>query len=254
MSNNIFNKEYRRNFIKNSDNLTLNEYLKNLEKISKKGGKYLEIYNEDLSYLTQISDEMESEIFNKKKGNIFSMVFGQNYEKVDIEEQDSDSPCNTEAFVNKIHKITQKTMVPRIDNELNDIKISLETNQFRNSDWINNINKFVQLIFIKIPQELQIKNILKIIKNDPKYTKQAYHQLMSILNSGKDKEKISIDFLKYYRELRKNKEKMGQQKYQIIKEKLTSDQLKKSGKDAETIIQRSKIVEKIFEFTSKLCK
>lgn len=35
-NNNIFNDEYRRNFLKNADYKSLNDYLKNMDKLSKK--------------------------------------------------------------------------------------------------------------------------------------------------------------------------------------------------------------------------
>lgn len=257
MSNNIFNKDYRRNFIKNSDNITLNEYLKNIEKLSKKGGKYLDIYNEDLTYLGELSDAMEDDIF-KRKGNIFDMIFGNSNLNINEEESEEDidnsPPCNTEAFVNKINKITQKDFnKPKIDeetNELNKIKYFLENNQFNNSEWINIINRYIEILLNHTKENKQLNTIFKQILQNPKYLKQAYYQTMKILNSDKDK-KISMEFIKYYRDLRKNKDTMDKNKYKTIKERLINEQIKKLGPNANILINKSKLVEKIIEQMGK---
>ena len=53
--NKLFDDNYRENFLRTADPLTLNDYLKNMEKLARKGGKYLEMYNKDLYYLINLS-------------------------------------------------------------------------------------------------------------------------------------------------------------------------------------------------------
>lgn len=107
--NNIFNKEFRINFLKKADSNTLNDYLKNLEKLSKKGGKYLEIYNDDLFFLNEMIDNSTDDIFNSG-GGVFQMMTNQKTkpQKNNNDNVEYSEVQNTETRVNKINHIIQK--------------------------------------------------------------------------------------------------------------------------------------------------
>ena len=100
--NNIFNTEHRRKFIKNTTINTLNEYLKNLQKLSLKGGKYLDIYNEDINFLMDNDDVIEN-IF-QKGGNIFDMLVGN---KKGESKKSEINVGDTEVFVKNINNLTR---------------------------------------------------------------------------------------------------------------------------------------------------
>ena len=120
MSNdNIFNKDYRRKFISRADSNRLNDYLKNLEKLSiKKGGKYTEIYNDDLNFLMDMMDEMEKkDVISQSGGHLLNMFVGINIKpskklnsKNNVEESEMQ---DTETYISRINKITSPNNIPK---------------------------------------------------------------------------------------------------------------------------------------------
>lgn len=131
MQNHIDDINSRRNFIKNASHKQLNEYLKTIEKLSKKGGKYLEIYNADIQFILEMSD---NEISNG------SSLLG-NFTRNPL---DSEVPLNTEMYVNKINDMTQNIQ-HKWDNEI--IKLNTIKSSITNDKSVDSINKFVEFIF-----------------------------------------------------------------------------------------------------------
>lgn len=105
--NNMFNKDVRRKFLSKADPDSLNEYLKHLEKLSLKGGKYLEIYNEDMWYLSDIIDSSYDDIF-QKGGNIFNMFTGNKINNKKAEKQQLTENYDTEARIDRINNIVKR--------------------------------------------------------------------------------------------------------------------------------------------------
>lgn len=243
-NNNIFNDEYRKQFLKLADYKTLNDYLKNMDRLSKKGGKYLEMYNKDLEYLLNLNDTMQD------NGDIFEMMTGEKYQDAIVTEQP-----NTEAYINKITNITQKVN-PNIPKEsvaiqnLQNIKQQLLNNNNVNS--ANEIKKFVDMVAISQDTFNKneystafslIKEISKIIANNSKYVKESFQYMGKGLIPHKDK--ISQDYIKNINDLRLNKKNLSKDKYNNEKTKLYEFYVSKLAPRGFENANLSKLVEKI---------
>lgn len=131
MQNNIDDINSRRNFIKNASHKQLNDYLKMLEKLSKKGGKYLEIYNADIQFILDMSD---NEIAS---GSSLLGNFTRN-------PTDSEVPLNTVMCLNKINNMTQSAQ-HKWDNEI--VRLNTIKSAINSDKSIDGINNFVGFIF-----------------------------------------------------------------------------------------------------------
>ena len=261
INTNVYNFEYRKNFMRNADVNSLNEYLKYMEKLSKKGDKYLTLYNEDIDFLVNSSSQ--------SGGNILDILLGQKTAKSNIDPVASEV-CNTEGIFNKLNNITGNSFcslttqqTKKCDNrcesrldEVNLIRNVLnKENTHPNStmDWISAIRKFSDIVlccgnvFSKNEYELfrtvYFKDILKIISHNPKFTREAFNYLGKILRN--EKNKLSDEFMKRYSELRSIKNKFTPQQYKNEKANLINYYISKYGDKGFETIYSSKMVEKI---------
>jgi len=105
MTDKLFDDNIRRKMISTMDFKTLNEYLKNMDRMAKrKGGKYLEIYNKDLEYTMTLTDTEYQD-----GGNLFSLSGIQNNNITNNDSSDEEKQttmteqvCDTEAYVQRI--------------------------------------------------------------------------------------------------------------------------------------------------------
>jgi len=270
-NNNIFNDEYRRNFLKNADYKSLNDYLKNMDKLSKKGGNYFDMYTKDLEYIITLNDTQFQD-----GGNVLNMLMGK---KTDTNKNImSEQPvCDTEGYIGRINNITKNSYCSLVTqqtnncnnkwtnrfNELELIKHALTNNvscKTTNTDWIKSIRKFIDIIlccgssFSKDEYEplrtIYFKHITKIITHNPKFLKEAYSYLGRLLQNEKDK--ISEEFMKKYSELRNKKQTMSGQQYKTEKEKLIKYYIENLGINSFQTVLTSKFVEKVIHAYKKL--
>jgi len=157
--NNIFDDNYRINFLRTANIKSLNEYLKNMEKLSKKGGKYYIIYKKDIDYLL-------NKIINNYQdgGNIFDFFNYNDDMKYENNKIMSDKPvCDTETYVKKINNITSNSFCTittqqtnKCDNRcihrLNELDIikkvlnNYKNYNVNNNDWIKALRKFIDIV------------------------------------------------------------------------------------------------------------
>lgn len=261
-NNNIFNDEYRRNFLKGADYKLLNEYLKNMDRLSKKGGQYLDMYNKDIEFMLTLNDMQP-----QNGGGIFSLLMKQEPSKNLMSEQ---QVCNTEAYIGKINNITKNsycslttqqtnncnnTCESRFE-ELNLIKQALTNDascKSYNKDWMVAIRKFVDImlccgtLFSKDEYEplrtIYFKDLTKIITRNPKFLKETYVYLGKLLQN--ERAKLSEEFMKKYSELRKKKQTLSNQQYKDEKEKLIKSYIENLGPTGFQTVYASKFVEKV---------
>lgn len=128
-------KNYRINFIKNADFRTLNKYLKNLETLSKKGGQYLKMYNEDMDYI--LNNDNNNEETEQETINIF---FGNAHNNTDL------SICNnTEMIMHNINQITQNVMMKNPNNTQQQNQHSIFAKQQSVTDDLHKIEQCINL-------------------------------------------------------------------------------------------------------------
>jgi len=224
MDNKIFDDKYRMVFIRNADFKTLNEYLKNMERLSKKGGKYLEIYNKDMEYL------LNNDILNSGP-DAMSIFFGNNLE-IDI--------GDTETNIQQINKITQNTVtknkveknnIVRNLNELSQIEICIrnEYDNYTEQNIRKSTKNFVDIVMscsTMISDDESKKNFINCFKiiasliRDNKIAVKEGYKVFSIILS-KNKNRVAIDFIKNLKSLHNGKNKISveqynQQKYDLI--------------------------------------
>jgi len=201
MNEKLFDNNYRRMFIKNADFKVLNEYLKGMEKLSKKGGRYLEIYNADIEYL------LDDDIFPPDTISL-DMFFGNrpnnnsNYTESAI--------CDTETNLNHINKIIDISHNKNVQDYLN--KLNKIEDDLRNDNNIKHtVKNFIDIVvlcsLINSLSESQIqeyfKNITSLIKDNKTAIYEGYKYFDVVLK--KHKKKIIIDFIKKMSVLKKNK-------------------------------------------------
>jgi hypothetical protein len=236
-NNNILDDEYRRNFIKSADGKSLNDYLKNIERLSKKGGVYLEIYNKDIDFILTLNDTIFQD-----GGSIFNLV---NEKKEDDENENKNNAtmteqvCDTEGYIKRIDNIINKTSSQKVQ-ELSIIKQHLTNNQNNKMSIIQRFVDIVKNTDNSLTQEEfnLIKQIINIIASNKNYMKNAYTYMGKVL----DKNKISEEFIKKLSELRNNKANLTKIQYNKEKENLLKNYVKKYGFNSICV---SKLVEKI---------
>ena len=237
-NNNIFNDNYRRKFLQNADCNALNDYLKNMERLSKKGGHYLEIYNKDLDFLLELNDNTYQD-----SGNIFNLLSekpptddNKDPNKITMTEQ----VCDTEGYIKRIDNIVNNN--PQKVNELKAVKQQLLAN-YSNNNSSSTIKIFIDMIKNcdnSITQEEfnMINQIIKILISNKFYVKESFVYMGKVL----DKNKVSEEFIKKIAELRNTKNTKNKSQYNTEKDNLFRDYIKKSG---FSVICTSKLVEKI---------
>jgi len=111
-NNNFFDEDKRKKFLQNADMNTLNDYFINLEKLSKrKGGKFTEIYNNDIYY---VANEMEIKEDDAFISNLFIKSNNEDVDSDDIKKNnkqnkitETESIANTETYISRIKNITR---------------------------------------------------------------------------------------------------------------------------------------------------
>lgn len=235
MNNNIFDDNYRKKFIDTADYKSLNDYLKYMERLSKKGGKYLEIYNKDMDYLLNMD-------INQPGNNVFNVFMCRGSNNSTIKDNTmSEQSCDTEGYVNRITNICSNKF-----NELQSIKQNLGN---INTDFSKYIKRFID-ITLSINNQFDqsdysqlathLNELIKITTHDDKYLREAFMYLGKALNTNKDK--LSDEFMKKCAELRSKKQIIGKTQYRLTKEKLVNDYVIKIGFQSVYI---SKLVEKV---------
>jgi len=268
MSNNdkIFDDQYRENFMKVADPLSLNEYLKNMQKLSKrKGGKFLEIYNKDMAYILNLNDTVYQD-----GGNLGILFPGltMSSQSGGVVTSTATEVCDTEAYIGKINNITKNSYCNIITqktnncdntcesrfNELETIKKVLQPDcRGLTQNHIKAIQKFIDIIMCcgttfasndyETLRTIYFKDLSKIITKNNGYLKEAFSYLSKILQN--EKNKLSEAFMRDYMELRIKKVSMPRPTYKAAKEKLISDYITKLGEGGFAKVYASKLVEKV---------
>ena len=237
MNNNIFDDNYRKKFIDTADYKSLNDYLKYMERLSKKGGKYLDIYTKDMDYLLNMSD-----LDSQPNNNVLNIFMCCKPNSSNIKDNImSEQPCDTEGYVNKINNICLNKF-----NELKSIKQNLG---YINTDFSKYTKRFIDItlsindLFDQsdyLQLAIHLNELVKIITHDDKYLREAFMYLGKALNTNKDK--LSDEFMKKCAELRSKKQIIGKTQYKSIKCKIINDYIIKIGFQSVYI---SKLVEKV---------
>lgn len=267
-NNNIYNENYRKNFLKNADFKSLNSYLNNMEKLSKKkGGEYLEMYNKDIEFLLALNDKQQDEanLFNMLGGNN-KIEYNNNYTLTEY------TVCNTEGYINKLNNITQNAskylgvMMTEADpgtknilNELENIKNTLiEETFYEKSDkkWMDAIKRYINILINAnnyfsedehdIIRSTYFKEIPKFIISNRKFVKESFLYLTKIINNNPSK--ISKDYVKEFAELRAQKGNLSKEEYIQKKEDMIEKFIKKGGFG---LTITSKFVERLIESYKK---
>lgn len=249
----IFDDNARRKLISTMDFKTLNDYLKNMDRIAKrKGGKYLEMYNKDLGYVMSLNDTDYQD-----GGDLLNLFPKQNDDdidddddddlKVNIKENENDitmteQVLDTEAYVQRITNIINKT--PQKETELAMIKTKLTKNNDKNC-----VYRFIDIVKTVDNSLTQneynaIKELTKLIIHDNILLKTAFEYMGKTLNQAN----VSQEFVKKLAELRLIKHKMTKQQYNNEKDLLIKYYIKKNGFNN---VCQSKLVEKIIYICRK---
>jgi hypothetical protein len=229
-----------------------------MEQLSKKGGKYLQIYNEDIEWITN-NDTVEP-------GSSFYKLFGGATQALTTE---TERVCDTVGYMDRIQNITTNTVCASYFNkstetcnntcankleELELIEDTLQKDKLygsKNNDWQKAINKFIELIICcgrEITSEphllfnsMSYTMISDMIVSTEKYLDLAYNILGKIL---KKESTIDLKLIRKFNNLRylkqKNPAKYSEDKIKLINDELTD----RNDRDRNTIFV-SKIVEKI---------
>jgi hypothetical protein len=204
MDNKFYDDNYRRKFIRQADFKTLNNYLFMMEKMSKKSGKILEIYNKDVEFL------VNNDIFEKVSDDVL------------FSNQSDIYLGNTETNIKNINKLIDNNNDKYNNNfiELNNIEICIR-NENNNAYNDRNVRmaakRFIEIIMgcssmVNNNEELlnsimyYFKTITSLIKDDKVAIKECYSFFSIILK--KDKSKIIMDFMKKLNNLRNKKKDM----------------------------------------------
>ncbi|QKF93800.1 hypothetical protein QKU48_gp0342 [Fadolivirus algeromassiliense] len=262
-NNNIFDDNYRRTFIKNADYKSLNSYLKTMEKLSKKGGKYKEIYDGDLDYILTLNDS-----YYQDGGDLIGLLTEkQSTDKRTMTEQ---PVCDTEGYLNRINNLTQNTycslttqQTKTCDNrcvarlqELDKIKQVLVADKEciqTGSDWIKAIRKFIDIVlccgetFARPENEtfrvVYFKDLSKMITSNKKYLQEAFKYLGRILQN--EKNKVSEEFMRKYSDMRLKKGTISKEQYNTLKQNLMREYITKLDPKGFEMVYSSKLVEKV---------
>jgi hypothetical protein len=274
MSNNnrIFDDKYRENFMRAADPISLNSYLKNMNKLAKrKGGKFMEIYNKDLTFLVGLNDTMYQD------GGDLSTLFSQLPKKQIAPRYDNQMTevCDTEAYIGRINNITKNSYCTLTtqdtgicDNtcetrfqELETIKKVLNPDcRSMNLNHIKAIRKFIDIViccgdvFTKTEYEplrtIYFKDLSKVVTKNDGYLREAFSYLTKILQN--EKNKLSEEFMRDYSTLRKAKSSTPRAQHKANKEKLIGNYITKLGPEGFQKVYSSKLVEKVINSYKKM--
>ncbi len=191
MNERLFDNKYRKEFIKNADFNVLNSYLKGMEKLSKKGGKYLEMYNDDIEYL------LDESIFPTDT-NSLNMFFGSNTSNSNRSMNTESAMCDTETNIKHINKIIGSIPQKNYFDELNKIDNNIRGDRDIKETLKNFINIVVTCSTIHNLDEYQIEHFFKTITSLIKDNKAAIYEGYKYFNTvlKTHKKKIIIDFIK----------------------------------------------------------
>lgn len=238
MNDKLFDDNSRMKLISTMDFKTLNEYIKNMDRIAKrKGGKYLEIYNKDLDYIMSLNDTEYQD-----GGNLFSL-FGTNNKKNNDDDDDDEKQvtmteqvCDTEGYVQRINNIMNKA--PQKETDLVKLKNTLTTT--KNKALVQKFIDIVKSVDNTLTQKEYnlIKDITKTIVNDKVSLKDAFEYMGKVL----DKSAVSQELVQKLSILRTQKSKLGKQQYNNEKDQLIKKYIKDLGFKNVCI---SKLTEKI---------
>lgn len=233
MSDKLFDDNSRRKLISTMDFKTLNEYLKNMDRMAKrKGGKYSEMYNKDLDYIMSVND-------TEYQDGCSLINLCDNTNKVIDQEKDitmTEQVCDTDAYVQRINNIINKA--PQKEIELNTIKVKLMKNNDKQC-----IHRFIDIIKTIDNSTTQdeynlIKELTKMITNNKVLLKDSFEYM----GKNMDKSIVSQEIVQKLSGLRSNKNKMDKSKYNNEKDMMIKYYIKKNG---FKIVCASKLVDKI---------
>lgn len=265
MSNNnmIFDDNYRRTFIKNADHKSLNSYLKNMEKLSMKGGKFKEIYDKDLEYILDLNDK-----YYQDGGDLLGLLTEKHTQ--DNRQMTEQPVCDTEGYLKRINNLTQNTYcslttqqtklcdnrcVARLQ-ELEMIKKVLYSDKDciqTNNEWKTAIRKFIDIVlccgetFAKPENEtfrfIYFRDLSKLITSNKKFLQEAFYYLGRVLQN--ERNKVSDEFMRKYSEMRLKKQTMTKDQYNIMKQNLMREYIIKLDPKGFEMVYTSKLVEKV---------
>lgn len=262
-NNNIFDDNYRQTFIRNSDHKSLNSYLKTMEKLAKKGGKYKDIYDKDLDYILTLNDT-----YYQDGGDLLGLLTEK--QNTDNRQMTEQPVCDTEGYVKRINNLTNNTFcslttqqtqvcdnrcVARLQ-ELETIKKVLYAEKDcikTNGDWIKAIRKFIDIVlccgevFARPENEtfriVYFKDLSKLITSNKKFLQEAFNYLGKILQN--EKNKISEEFMRKYSDMRSKKGSMTKEQYNTQKQSLMREYVTKLEPRGFEMVYSSKLVEKV---------
>lgn len=241
MDNNIFDDNYRKKFLDTADCVTLNKYLKNMEKLAQKQGdkykKYAEIYYKDLDYLLNNSECTT----NNNVFSLFTEGDPKNMDKFKDMSITSEQPCDTEGYVNKINNLFS----PKV-NELKLVKLNLES---LNPNYKKYIGEFINIIininvnFTSVDHKqvsVYLNEGVKVIVHNEIYLREAFLYLGKMLNGKRGL--LCDELMKKLAELRSKRHNISKDKYELIKGKLLEEYIVKVGFNVVCV---TKLVEKV---------
>ncbi len=269
LNKNLLNDEYRRRFIQKCDSMTLNQYLKNMERLSKKNAKFKAIYDSDIKYILSMTKPMSG-------GGILSLLFGTKVAPGQEAIMSERSVCDTEGYVNRINNLTKDTFcaittqqTAQCDNrcdtrlgELGTIKKILLADlgcKIQSNDWIRAVRKFIDIVlccgntFAKPENEplrtIYFKELSKLVTSNPKFLKEAFSYSSRILRN--ESGKLNDAFMREYAEMRATKKTKSKSEYSKIKAALIAKYINKLNPNGFEIVYSSKLIEKIINAYKK---
>lgn len=205
MEHKFFDDNYRKNWIKKADFKTLNNYLKSMEKLSKKDAKYLEIYNKDMDFL--INDDIFEKVNEDMLFNIQTETFIGNTETniKNINKMMDNNACSDKCK-NKFVELNHIEICIRNEHEnaYNERNVRSATKNFIDiimtcSDMATTDEHMGNLLYY-------FKIISSLMKDDKIAIKEGYKYFSYILK--KNQNKINIDFIKKLNLVRNKKQSM----------------------------------------------
>ncbi len=247
-SDKIYNSTERRKFLETSDIVSLNKYLKQMEKLSKKNDKYKKIYDEDIMFL---SEQTFTDYQNKC--SVYYMMTGKRINGDNFPATESEI-CNTEAIIDKVNNVVSQVISKKDlvecdtpKNDLNFILGALTNRNMETNDWVKSIRKFVDNVVFS-PNDSEIyKKIMKAIASDPQFIAEAFDYLSGVIKNNK--QKISMRLINGYTALRNKKKTLPKIEYTKMKNNMFSQ----SANANFSIAFVSRFVEKIAYLFNK-CK
>ena len=232
--NKMLDVEYRRKLIDELDDFVLNEYLKNLQRLSTRKDVYKPIYEDDLKYLKEknrlvVTAKEHAKTFRLWFGNIIGendAIFDKKkqdliFDKVSSSvnrttHQEESEMQNTEVYLSRIHELSKPIDDPELykkylkqyktikQGQLNDIKTSL-TKLAKYSDFEKeHERKYSQTIGNYFDILLDCDNLFR--KFDSEFQRDLYFDDISkIILSNKTFLKFAFNYLKKVLPVKKNK-------------------------------------------------